>query len=331
VARGYLTAPEQLADLFEKNNISVIKTAYSQNKIFRLIHIVKTIFKKKARFHLAIIPLYGTAAAFYLQAITSRILKLLHKQIIMTVHGGSIPQRMQKDPARFLRSLKRADQIVAPSGFLQNELSRYNIQSTVIQNPIPIKDYPFILKNEFRPKLLWMRTFEDLYNPFMAIDVAVILSGKYGDFEMVMAGADKGLLDPAKKYVQKKGIAAKVHFPGFISLGQKLEYARHYDFCISTNHIDNAPVSLVECMALGLVVISVNTGGLPYMIENNCNGFLVNPGDAAGMAYKIMELIEKPGHAHRVAQQARLYAEQFDESIVIKKWKQLLKKEFNFN
>src|SRR5258706_3328456 len=143
--RKHLTAPEQLAELFEKNNIDVIKTAYSQNRIFRLIHIVRTIFKKKAQFRLAIIPLYGTAAAFYLQVITSRILKLFHKQIIMTVHDGSIPGRMQKDPARFLQSLKRADQIIAPSGFLQHELSRYNIQSTVIQNPISIKDYPFIL------------------------------------------------------------------------------------------------------------------------------------------------------------------------------------------
>src|SRR5258706_11464070 len=161
-----------------------------------------------------------------------------------------------------------------------------------------------------------MRTCEDLYNPFMAIDVAAILAGKYDDFEMVMAGADKGLLDSVKKHAQKKGIAAKVCFPGFISLEQKLEYARNYDFCISTNYIDNAPVSLVECMALGLVVISVNAGGLRYMIENNCNGFLVNPGDAAGMANKIMELTENSGRAHGVAQQARLYAEQFDESIV---------------
>ena len=78
---------------------------------------------------------------------------------------------------------------------------------------------------------------------------------KCNDFEMVMAGADGGLLNSAKSYAEKKGLKNIIHFPGFITHEQKLKYACNYDFYISTNRIDNAPVSLTEFMALGLVVV----------------------------------------------------------------------------
>ena len=158
----------------------------------------------------------------------------------------------------------------------------------------------------------------------MAIDVATMLAEKYDDFEMVMAGADKGLLDTAKKYAREKGIDAKIFFPGFISHEQKIKYAREYDFFISTNNIDNAPVSVIEFMALGLPVIAVNTGGIPYMIENNRNGCLVNADDAFAMTGKIIELLEAPELAQKIACTARVYAEQYDENVVIRKWRQLL-------
>ena len=105
-SRQYLTAPEQLADLFEKNNVPVIKTAYSINKIPRLVHTITTILTSRNQFDVAIAPLYGSSRSFYLQVITSRLLKMLNKKLVLTVHGGSIPERMQKDPSLFLRSLK---------------------------------------------------------------------------------------------------------------------------------------------------------------------------------------------------------------------------------
>jgi glycosyltransferase involved in cell wall biosynthesis len=256
--------------------------------------------------------------------ITSRLLKMLNKKILMTVHGGSIPERMQKDPSRFLQSLKRADKIVTPSRFLQHELSQYNLSTTVIENVLPVKQYPFQSKKKFRPKVLWMRTFEDIYNPFMAVDVALLLAEKYDGFEMIMAGADRGLLAATKQYANEKGLGEKICFPGFISDEQKIRYAQDYDFFISTNNVDNAPVSLVEFMALGLPVISTKAGGVPYMIENNKNGFLVDMNDAAGMANKIVELIEHPDQAHAIACNARKYAEQYDEDVVMEKWRELL-------
>ena len=59
---------------------------------------------------------------------------------------------------------------------------------------------------------------------------------------------------------------------------------------INTTFIDNTPLSVVESMALGFPVISTDVGALPYLIENEKNGFLVEKGDYESMAKIIISL-----------------------------------------
>ena len=46
------------------------------------------------------------------------------------------------------------------------------------------------------------------------------------------------------------------------------------------------PVSIIECMALGLPIVSTNVGGLAYLLENNKNALLVKKNDISQMAEK---------------------------------------------
>lgn len=47
----------------------------------------------------------------------------------------------------------------------------------------------------------------------------------------------------------------------------------------------------IEAMACGLPVIGTNVGGIPEIIVDNCNGFLVLPNDSSSLAQKIDELL----------------------------------------
>src|SRR6188472_892519 len=55
--------------------------------------------------------------------------------------------------------------------------------------------------------------------------------------------------------------------------------------------MDNLPTVIMEAMATGLPVVSTNIGGIPEMVIENETGFLVQPGDAAGMADAIEKII----------------------------------------
>src|SRR5205814_53233 len=48
--------------------------------------------------------------------------------------------------------------------------------------------------------------------------------------------------------------------------------------------MDNLPTVIMEAMATGLPVVSTTIGGIPEMVVENETGFLVQSGDAAGMA-----------------------------------------------
>ena len=319
-SHNYISAAEQLAALLTANNIKVIRTSFYRSKFLRLIDTVYSIFKNRRRFEIAIVPLYGTRPSFIWQEIATRVLKLFKKKIILIVHGGSIPQRMEINAAPFLKSLRRADVAVCPSGYLQQYLKGHGVETRLIENVLDLSAYTFYQKKSVDAHIMWMRAFEDTYNPEMAVRVALLLKKKYPHFTMVMAGKDEGMLDAIKQMVKENQLSGNIIFPGFITLQQKLEYAQTQHIYICTNRVDNAPVSLIEFMALGLPIVSVNTGGIPYIIKDGYNGLLVKLDDDEAMVQKIESLIKNPLLAGAISENAYRYSRQYGKENVLAKW-----------
>ena len=66
--------------------------------------------------------------------------------------------------------------------------------------------------------------------------------------------------------------------------------------------MDNLPTVIMEAMATGVPVISTEIGGIPEMVVDNGTGFLVQPGDAVGLANAIERLIDDRLLAQRLGQ-----------------------------
>ena len=314
------TAADQLAELLQHNNLQTITVSDQLGKIGRFTDTVGTIINRRKEYEIAIVPLYGGMMSYIWEAVSTVLLKLLGKKVILIIHGGSIPARMKQSPAKYLRSFKRADVIVCPSAFIQTILSGYGVKSILIENVVQLKEYSFQHKTTFRPRLFWMRTLEDIYNPQMAVSVAGILAKKYPDFHMVMAGYDRGLLQELKELAADLQVRDKIEFPGYISQQQKVLYASTHDIYVCTNLIDNAPVTFVEMMALGLPIVSTNIGGIPYMIKDCLNGLLVNPNDDEAMAAAIDSIIQNNQKGIELAKNGYEFSKKFDAAPVMQKW-----------
>ena len=234
------TAADQLAELLQHNNIQTITVSDQLGKIGRFTDTVGTIFRRRKEYEIAIVPLYGGMMSYIWEAVSTSLLKVLGKKVILIIHGGSIPARMKQSPAKYLRSFKRADVIVCPSAFIQTVLNDYGVKSILIENVVQLKEYSFQHKTTFGPRLFWMRTLEDIYNPQMAVRVAGILAKKYPGFHMVMAGYDRGLLHELKELAAELQVLDKIEFPGYINQQQKAQYAKTHDIYVCTNLIDNA-------------------------------------------------------------------------------------------
>jgi glycosyltransferase involved in cell wall biosynthesis len=169
-----------------------------------------------------------------------------------------------------------------------------------------------------------MRAFSDIYNPLMAVKVVAELKKKYPDIKIYMGGPDLGGLQATQKLIEELGLQDNIEIVGFMNFQAKIKYARQASVYISTNKIDNAPVSFLEMWAMGLPVISTNVGGVPYLVNDGENGLLIEQNDYTSMAEKVSKIFENKALADKLVNNGRTKVLNYDQNTVYEKWDKLL-------
>lgn len=83
--------------------------------------------------------------------------------------------------------------------------------------------------------------------------------------------------------------------------------------------LENMPLSLLEALNLGKVVIASNIGGIPEIIKDGDNGLLFKPGDVNDLAKTIKKLDNMSGsEKEKMAQNAQLSVSHYDENSNLK-------------
>jgi len=85
-------------------------------------------------------------------------------------------------------------------------------------------------------------------------------------------------------------------------------------------------IALAEAMALGLPVIATETDGAKDMVEPKVDGVLVPIGDIDALSGAILDLARSPERRMILGSNAQKKAQQFDISIIIPEYEQVLKK-----
>jgi len=93
---------------------------------------------------------------------------------------------------------------------------------------------------------------------------------------------------------QTPEMGGAVSFPGLVTGAAKLDLLAQASIFILPSYQENLPVALLEAMAMGLPVVTTPVAGIPDMVEEGRNGFLVPPGDYAGLAERIVRLAHDP-------------------------------------
>ena len=232
--------------------------------------------------------------------------------------------RLENNPLMSKWIFKHAYINVSPSKYLKNAFEGfgyYNIK--YIPNTVVIKNYVFKERDFSKIKLLWVRSFSEIYNPKMAVSVLKKLKDDNIDVSLCMVGPDSdGSLHKVKKFAKKLDV--KVTFTGKLSKKEWINLSKDYTIFINTTNFDNAPVSVIEAMALGLPIVSTNVGGIPFLISDKKEGLLVEKNNTKAMVNAIKLIYNKNEFAEMLAKNARNKVEQFDWQIVKKSWLNIL-------
>ena len=77
---------------------------------------------------------------------------------------------------------------------------------------------------------------------------------------------------------------------GNVAVYDMIKYYQMSDLVIIPSLMEAVSLSAVESMACGTPVLSTNVGGMPELINDNIDGFLVNAKSSDEIADKILEL-----------------------------------------
>ena len=287
--------------------------------VLRLLDMLFKVIKYASKTDVLLIDTYSTTAFWYAY-LTSQLAEALNLDYIPILHGGNLPQRLKSHPRQCQQLFGKAKVNVAPSAYLMHHFQRVGYTNLVyIPNTIELKNYTFKHREQLQPHLLWVRSFAQLYNPMLAVQVLEQLLKTYPKAKLSMVGPFKDdSIEECKAYAEAHRLP--VTFTGGMKKEDWLDYAKDFDVFINTTNVDNTPVSVMEAMALGLPVVSTNVGGIPFLLKDKVDALLVKPNRIEDFAKAVLQLLEHPDLAAQLSKAGRKKVEHFDWEVVKEKW-----------
>lgn len=313
------TLGERLRELGE-----VIPYSDKRNTYMRLFHMLSGIWRHRSTADIVIIDTYSSSA-FYFAWLCGLLCSFLKLPYVPVLRGGDLPKRLQHSPKLSQWFFGSAFRLVAPSNYLYHHFVEAGFKQTqIIPNYIDIQNYPFKHRVHPVPKILWVRSFHKTYNPNLAVDILVLFKKQFPSAELCMVGPDKdGSLAKFLLYAEQKGVVNDITITGKLEKKDWIALSEAYDLFLNTTDFDNTPVSVMEAMALGMLVVSTNAGGVPAIINHQEEGMIFPCGDAHGGADALVASMDQT-IAESLSASARRRASSWDWQVVKTQWEVLL-------
>jgi glycosyltransferase involved in cell wall biosynthesis len=281
---------------------------------FRRLFLVFPLIKKVRRFD--VIHIHGCSGlGFYpifIGIIVSKI--ILKKRTIITYHGGGAETFFNKHIIWARWMMKKADHVTVMSEFLQNIFYNYKIETVILKNLINIE-----IKKESKasfdtPRLLSIRSLTPVYNIQDIISAFQLIRKNYPEATLQIAGS--GPQEVQLKELSKH--TTGITFVGQIPNEEIPTLMNQNNILITVPSLDNQPMSILEAFSVSIPVISSHVGGVPDLIKDSFNGFLVDTHSPEQISEKVKWIFSHQNQVHDILENAK-------KSIRIYQWPEVKK------
>jgi glycosyltransferase involved in cell wall biosynthesis len=146
-----------------------------------------------------------------------------------------------------------------------------------------------------RPVFLANRNLEPMYDVGCVLRAFALVQARHPHARLVVAGdgSRRGELEALAASLGLRDVS----FVGRIDPARMNALYDEADVYLNASEIDNAPASILEAFASGVPVVTTNAGGIPYLVEHERTGMMVERGDHAGLAAAALRLLDEPALA----------------------------------
>ena len=239
------------------------------------------------------------------------------KSVLLNYRSGEASDHLRRSPlAR--AAIRRCDRVAVPSRFLADVFAGHAIETRVIPNTIDLDRFAFRRRTVLRPHLLSTRSLEPMYNVACTLRAFRLVQDRHPDATLTVAGG-------GSQRAELTDLAARLGLQSVRFLGSVApdEIWRRYadaDIYVQTPDIDNMPSSVLEAFASGTPVVATAIGGVPSILDDGVHGLLAPGNDHEAVARHVLDLLEDPGLADRLASAARESCERYRWTSVRGQW-----------
>ena len=257
--------------------------------------------------------------SYILSAVPPLILaKLYGKKIILNYRSGEAEDHLRKWPRTTVPLMKKFDAVVVPSGYLVDVFATFGLASCAISNIVELEKFKYRDRTPLQPRFLCSRLLEPLYNVGNVIRAFHIIQQRIPGASLTIAadGWQRAELEHLAKAIGLRNTS----FLGFVPFEKMPTLYDAHDIYLIGNDIDNMPAAVTESCASGILIVTTNAGGIPYLVQHEHSALIVQCGDYQGLAREAMRLLDSPLLAQRLSMNARERARDFTWERVRDKW-----------
>jgi len=242
-----------------------------------------------------IVHIHGAAKGSLLRKyIIFRISHLFGKKVIYHSHGSEL-RSFYYGSNRIIKSwiklfFQKVDLVICLSEqwreFFVKDLKVREIY--VLENIVENPDYNLVKQYKPKKKLtfLFLGQIGQRKGVFDLLEViSEMRAGLEDKFHLIIGG--RGETDKLEKYIQDHELDPLIAFAGWITGENKSRLLEKADVYVLPSYNEGLPISILEALSYGLPVISTSVGGIPVVVQDNMNGFIVEPGDKKALSDKI--------------------------------------------
>jgi L-malate glycosyltransferase len=246
------------------------------------------------------------------------ISRLYGKKSILNYRSGEAEDHLDTWPTA-VPTIKWADEVVVPSGYLVDVFARHGLRARSIHNIVELDRFTYRERRPLRPVFLTSRLLEPLYNVPCVLRAFAIIQERYPEARLTIA-AD-GFLRRDLEALAGELKLRNAKFIGFVKFEDMPELYDAADIYLSATSIDNMPSSLTESMACGLNVVTTDGGGaIPYIMTNEVTGLIVNRDDHQALASAAIRLLNDNEFAVRLVRNAHESTKKFTWPYIRDQW-----------
>lgn len=233
----------------------------------------------------------------------------------------------------FKRYKKTDNQFISISSdttyFLQNVLP-FSLKSNIfsLSNAIDYKLFENTESKDFGSELIRLISVGSLVpkkNQRLLVEIAYMLKSKNINFEILILGDGVERIN-LEEEIAIKGLSKYVKLLG--NVNDVSFYLNNSTLFLHTATYEPFGLVLLEAMAAGLPVISLDGGGNRDVVLDGQNGYLIQENNAAHFVEKIQYLASEPNIYSEMSDFARQFSKKFDIAnyidVLVEYYKQLL-------